>query len=80
MERKGVRMVFKPKEFKYFLFNKKSCPYCGGKLKRIVKKEYVGVDFTAMTAPLDMYEFRNFYCCNICNREYSLAELAERRK
>lgn len=80
MKRKGVKMVFKPNEFKYFLFNKKICPHCKEKLKRIVKKEYVGKEATVMSSPLDMYELKNYYYCDFCKQEYSLTELSERRK
>ena len=70
MKRKGVKMTFKPNEFKYFLFDKKICPHCIGKLK----------EATVISTPLDMYEFKNFYYCDFCKQEYSLTELSERRK
>lgn len=70
-------MNFTTQELKCFLFKKKICPNCKNKMKRIVKKNYVGMEATPMSAPLKMYEYKNYYYCNVCDKEISLSELAK---
>lgn len=77
---KRAEMVLSYGELKYLLFCKKLCPQCGEKMKRTVKNEFFRIDDGTTGAPMELYEYRIFYRCDRCGRDYPLAELAERRK
>ena len=64
MKRKGVKMVFKPNEFKYFLFNKKVCN------NPIIISFFVPSP-TVTTVPIGRYSsFSNNLLKRIVKKEY----------
>ncbi len=77
---------FKPRELKYFLFGKKLCPRCGGKLVRS-KESFTtrgalpntintSSDVTFIDTSKVKYYFY-VYTCQECQSRYSLEELAK---
>ena len=82
MKYQAVRMDFTPKELKYFLFAKKICPRCGGKLSR--SKEYrtrYGWEFHESRDPVfsdnaKVKYYSYYFTCTDCGRKFSLSELA----
>ncbi len=74
--------VFTPKEFFYFLFRKKTCPKCGGPLRkekyfRVVSGKECGVKMRNLHVSkkwVKKYEYR--YICQECAALFSLQELA----
>lgn len=75
---------FKPRELKYFLFGKKRCPRCGGKLTRskgsfttkgaLPNTINTSSDFNFIdTAKVKYYYY--IYTCQECQSQYSLEEL-----
>lgn len=80
----AFRYDFTFSEMKYFLFGKKICPHCGGKLIR--KKTFETKNWGAFhTRSDDDHISRNaltkhyqyFYICESCGRSYPLKELSE---
>ncbi len=73
--------AFTPKEMKYFLFGKKICPRCGGKLIRHKTYEtiYGSMPFKDHADRIDPRKVKHhiyFYSCDHCRVTFSLAELA----
>ena len=83
MATKGFSYQFTPNELAYFLFKKKICPVCGGKMTRNKTSEMVtGADVNSKSKPffypnaeVEKYEFS--YICTRCNREFPLSELTK---
>ena len=82
MKAQWVRMDFTPKELRYFLFRKKRCPRCGGKMDRSKSYEIrYGREFPSrrdVFAP-NSAEVRYYfyvYTCRKCGAQYSLKALS----
>lgn len=83
MEHKGFRYDFTMKEIKYFLFNRKICPKCGGKLEK--GKGYETVDGSTFYTRANMFFAPNvkvkhyfyIYKCQQCGSEHMLSDLAK---
>ena len=79
----GFRYEFTGKEFSYFLFGKKICPNCGGKMIKNKCAETVdGAKFNTVSVPLYVQgrEIKCYYysfTCEKCNSEFTLSELAK---
>ena len=81
MKYQAVRIDFTPKELKYFLFAKKICPRCSGRLIR--SKEYetrYGWEFHETREPFladnERVKYYSYYfTCAGCGRKYPLREL-----
>ena len=86
MKHQAVRMDFTPRELKYFLFAKKVCPRCGGKL--IKSKEYetrYGWEFYERTEPIladnaRVKYYSYYFTCEDCGKKYPLSELASAKE
>ena len=73
---------FTPRQLKYFLFGKKTCPRCGGALRR--HKGYTTLHGTMPhshdkpirvdTSWVKLYRYH--YICDACGAAFSLEELA----
>ncbi len=78
LEKPKKKSLFQPKkaslkmsfgELGYYLFKKKRCPFCGGKMIKFTEREELaGSDVSS-------YEIKVYYKCEICNKRYSLTEL-----
>ena len=83
MKHQAVRMDFTMKELRYFLFVKKICPVCGGKLQRRNRWETkLGAEFHSIREPFladnaRVKYYSYYFTCPACGREYTLTELAE---
>lgn len=79
----GFRYEFSGNELSYMLFGKKSCPKCGGKMKKNKCAETVdGAKFNTQAVPLYIQgrEIKCYYysfTCQRCNAEFTLSELAK---
>ena len=72
---------FSPKELRYFLFGKKTCPRCGGKLQRHKEHETVygwlpGHDDVERIDSRKVKHHFYTYSCERCRAAFTLAELA----
>ena len=82
----SFRYDFTPKEFFYFLFKKKKCPKCGGKMKKEKRFEIVdGSKFNTNSVPLyiqgrEVKYYSYFFTCTCCEAKFKLSELAEKKK
>jgi len=82
MEHNAFRYDFTPKELLYFLFRKKCCPECGGKL--IKSKGYETVAGETFNSKSDAFfvpnakvkHFLYFFNCYQCGAEFTLNELS----
>ena len=70
---KGVHYAFSPRELVYFLFKKKRCPQCSGKLVR--NKSFVTGEEKGPGSTIQHREFT--YNCPTCLADFGLGELAE---
>lgn len=79
----GFRYEFSGNELSYFLFKKKKCPKCGGKMTKNKCAETVdGAKFNTVSVPLYIRgrEIKSYYysfTCVKCGSEYTLSELAK---
>lgn len=83
MKYQAFRMDFTPRELFYFLFKKKRCPFCGGRLRRAREFETrYGREFLEKREPFlansvrVKYYFYTF-TCEECGHKYSLHDLAD---
>lgn len=80
----SFRYEFTPRELQYFLFGKKICPRCGGKMTQ--KKDFEYVSGRELNRKSDAFFFpgdqvkRYFYSytCPKCRITFKLSELSER--
>lgn len=83
MGMRSFRYEFTAKELSYFLFKKKSCPKCGGNMKKEKCCEIVdGSVFNTSSVPLYIqgrqvkhYFYR--FTCEKCSSEFTLSELSK---
>lgn len=80
----GFLYEFSENELFYYLFKKKKCPKCGGKMTKNKCAEIVdGAKFNTVSKPLYIVgrrEIKHYYCsftCEKCGMEYTLSELAK---
>ena len=86
MVHKGFSYEFSRREAAYLLFGKKICPRCGSRLKK--RKDFemrLGAELNSKVDPIfvpdaKIRQYRYYFYCRKCNREFSLNELAERKK
>ena len=84
-KKKGFQYDFTPREFFYFLFKKKVCPACGGKMLK--QKEYevvLGSELNTRTDPIfipnaKVKHYYYKYKCSSCNQEFPLKDLAQKK-
>lgn len=80
---KGFRYEFSGNELFYFLFKKKVCPKCGGKMTKNKYAETVdGVKFNTASIPLYIRgrEIKSYYylfTCEKCGTSFTLKELSK---
>lgn len=83
MKHDGFRYDFTGRELAYFLFGKKICPKCQGKLVKSKGYETVeGSVFNSKTAAFfipnsKIKHYLYFYNCEKCGAEFTLSELAK---
>lgn len=83
-ESDAFRYDFTMKELKYFLFSKKTCPKCGGIMEK--KKDYEiikGSNFSQRSVIYHNSKVKHYlyrFTCKQCGAQYTLEELANRRK
>lgn len=83
---KGFRYEFSIKDIFYFLFKKKKCPKCNGKLSKCKYAEIVdGKKFNTSSVPLYIKgrEIKSYYysfTCRNCGAEYTLSELTNEER
>ncbi len=77
-------MEFTPRELSYFLFKRKICPKCGGKMQKQRCSEIVDGRkmYTSMSAPLYVQrrEVRHdsyLFVCGECGKKFTLTDLAK---
>ena len=81
MKNKAVRYEFTPEEMRFFIFGKKICPKCSGKLTQHKgfdvenRSGRFGASRTAW-ASMETKIHRYTYSCNVCAATFTLAELA----
>lgn len=81
MKHDAFRYDFTFKELIYFLFGKKVCPRCKGKMVKIKRYETVkGAEFNSKTEAFfipnaKVKHYLYFFTCEKCGAEYSLNEL-----
>lgn len=84
MDQRPFNYSFTPKELFFYLFRKKVCPCCGGKLEKFKEctiregrelQPQSGQKFYMDNEPVRDYKI--FYKCPSCQRTFSLAELAD---
>ncbi len=71
---KGVHVQMSFKELGYYLFKKKRCPFCGGKMSKFTQRKELA------STSVSSYEIKIHYKCEMCNKSYSLRELATGEK
>lgn len=85
MKHTAFRYDFTFRELIYFLFAKKKCPHCGGKLDK--HKDFETVDggvFQSSSNPLFFIQDNKVkryvysYSCKNCGRLYSLRDLSKK--
>ena len=83
MKYAGFKYDFTLKEFLYMVFNKKRCPNCGMKMKKIKRAETrtgkeVNSEAHSFFAPDSLVKhYIYFFRCESCEKEYSLNELVK---
>lgn len=83
MGAKGFRYEFSGNELSYFLFKKKICPKCGGKMMQNKCAETVdGSRYNTVSVPLyirgrEIKRYFYSYSCEKCGSEFELSELAK---
>ena len=83
MKHQAIRIDFTPRELWYFLFRKKICPRCGGRLEKHKKWETrLGSEFASsgeefLAGNMKVKYGSYFFCCPSCGGRYSLTRLAE---
>lgn len=83
MGAKGFRYEFSANELSCFLFKKKICPKCGGKMKQHKCAEIAdGSKYNTASVPLyirgqEIKRYFYSYSCEKCGAEFELGELAE---
>lgn len=86
MVKDGFRYEFTPSELAYYLFKKKNCPHCGGKMEKKKDFEFVsGRELNRKTDPFYTSEARvkryfYSYCCVKCGSTFKLSELSEHER
>lgn len=83
MKHQAFRYDFTTSELVYFLFKKKACPKCGGKM--IKNKGYETLDGSVFNSKSDPFFIQNakvkhylyIFTCQQCGSEYTLDELAK---
>lgn len=85
MKNKAFRYEFSGKELSYFMFKKKKCPKCGGKMiKNKCSKIVDGKIFDSPLTPLyisgrsEVKQYYYSFTCEKCGAEYTLSELAKK--
>lgn len=79
----SFRYDFTMKELSYFLFKKKKCPKCGGKMKKEKCCETVEESvFNTNTVPLYIqgHQVKHYFyrfSCTDCGAEFTLSELSK---
>jgi len=83
MRAKGFQYAFTAKELAYFLFSRRSCPDCGGRMDRRrafsteTSNDLFDIDgLFASSAEVKAYYY--VYACPSCHRRYTLSELVNR--
>ena len=79
----SFRYDFTARELAYFLFRKKTCPHCGGRMEKEKCFDFVdGSEFTSDSVPLYIegrqvkhYYYR--YICHQCGADFLLTDLAK---
>jgi uncharacterized protein YbaR (Trm112 family) len=83
---KEYEIKYTPKELKYKLFGKKICPVCKSKLVLSKEKEFSrtarGMSMSSISGMslgrmVDVYQITEYYCCEQCNRKFTITELTE---
>ena len=83
MKHQAVRYDFTMRELDYFLFGKKRCPKCGGKLeKNKVFETKRGTEFnskrgTFLAQNIKVKHYLYIFICQQCNSQFALQELAK---
>ena len=83
MEHDAFRYDFTGKELIYFLFKKKVCPKCGGKMiKRKGDETAEGSTFNKKTDPFfvpnaKVKHYLYIFTCQECGNEFTLNELSK---
>jgi uncharacterized protein YbaR (Trm112 family) len=89
MVKPGERYEVKytPKELKYKLFGKKSCPLCKGRMALSREKEFSGKSRgmsmsrgRSLGKETDVYQVTEYYCCEQCGKRFTIAELVEKEQ
>ncbi len=82
MKNQAFRYDFTPKELQYFLFRKKKCPRCNGKLIKHKSFELAdGNQFVSrrgyfLPENAEVKHYFYFYDCEKCSCRFTLQELA----
>ena len=82
MKHDAFQYQFTPRELKYFLFSKKTCPRCGGRMDQSKGYETrTGAELNSHTNDFfvpnaNVKKYMYFYTCQECGTRYSLKELA----
>ena len=83
MEHDAFRYDFTIKELMYFLFNKKRCPKCNGKMMKSKEFESVkGAEFNIKTETFfvpsaSVKHYIYVYTCQNCGSKFKLSKLSE---
>lgn len=83
MKHQAVRYDFTMRELGYFLFGKKKCPKCGGKLEKTkIYETRQGSEFnskrgTFLAQNATVKHYLYIFNCQQCNSQFSLQELAK---
>lgn len=77
------QMKFTPNELWYKLFKKKTCPICGNKMGAFKIKSYKGIGKAGTRGHMykaKIYQYKQYYKCNICDKLYPISELSSMEK
>lgn len=77
------RIEFTLDELYYKLFKKKKCPSCGNKMESIKIKSYKGIGKAGTRGHIykaKIYQYKQYYKCNICDKLYPISELSSMEK